>query len=114
MGSDGDRLLLLPALIDSPLQFQLEMFLLAAWWSPDSFLERSVEVRFQGQWRGNSRAGLIGPGVLEGGGSYGWVGFGVNLIPKAREFPPQWPGASPLLASLTLSQEALRLPIITL
>ena len=41
-------------------------------------------------------------------------GVGENPIPKAREFPPQWPGASPLQASLTLSQKALRLPIITL
>ncbi len=49
--------------------------------------------------------GGIGLGGLEGGGE--------NPIPKAREFPPQWPGASPLLASITLSQEALRLPIIT-
>ncbi len=43
----------------------------------------------------------------------GW-GVGENSIPKAREFPSQWPGASLLLASLTLSQEALLLPIITL
>ncbi len=43
----------------------------------------------------------------------GWE-RGENPILKAREFPLQWPGASPLLASLTLSQEALSLPIITL
>ncbi len=30
------------------------------------------------------------------------------------QFPPQWPGPSLPLTSLTLSQEALRLPIITL
>ncbi len=46
--------------------------------------------------------------VIPGGGG------GENPIPRAREFPPQWPGASPLLASPTLSQEALRLPLITL
>ena len=43
----------------------------------------------------------------------GW-GVGENPIPKAHEFPPQWAGASPLLASLILSQEALKLPTITL
>ncbi len=40
--------------------------------------------------------------------------MGENPIPNAHEFPTQWPGASLPLASLTLSQEALRLPIITL
>ncbi len=73
-----------------------------------------MEVRFQAQWGGNSWAGGIGLGGFEGGGSSGWVGSGGNPIPKAREFPPQWPGASLPLTSLTLSQEALRLPIITL
>ncbi len=43
----------------------------------------------------------------------GW-GVGENPIPKACEIPPQWPGASPPLTSLTLSQEAIRLPIGTL
>ncbi len=77
-------------------------------------LERSAEVRLQGQLGGNARAGEIGLGGLEGGGVVpgGW-GVGDNPIPKARESPPQWPGTSLPLASLTLSQEALRLPIIT-
>ncbi len=44
----------------------------------------------------------------------GQWGVGGNPIPKARELPPQWPVAVSPLASLTLSQEALRLPIITL
>ncbi len=40
---------------------------------------------------------------------------GETQIPKASEIPPLvWPGASPPLASLTLSQESLRLPVITL
>ena len=43
----------------------------------------------------------------------GWA-VGENPILKACEFPPQWPGTSLPLASITLSQEALRLPIITL
>ncbi len=54
-------------------------------------------------------------------GGLGWeswrvavVPVGWGVIPKAGEFPFQWPGASLLLASLTLSQETLRLPIITL
>ncbi len=53
-------------------------------------------------------------GGLEGGGSSGWVGSVGNPIPKAREFSPQGRRASLLLASLTLSQEVLRLPLITL
>ncbi len=53
-------------LIDNPPQFQLEMLLLAAWGSPGSLLERSVEVRVQGQWGGNSRAGGIGFGRVGG------------------------------------------------
>ncbi len=61
-------LLLLPALIVSLPQFQLEKLLLAARGSPDSMLERSVEVRVQGQWGENSRTGGIGLGGLEGGG----------------------------------------------
>ncbi len=75
--------------------------------------ERSAEVRVQDQYGGNALAGGIGLGVLEGGGSSGWVGVGENPIPKEREFPPHWPGASLPLASPTLSQEAPRLPIIT-
>ncbi len=43
----------------------------------------------------------------------GW-GVGESPIPKAREFPLSWPRASLPLTSLTLSQEALRLSIITL
>ncbi len=74
--------------------------------------ERSAEVRFQGLWGGNSQGGGIGLGGLEGVGSSRWVGE--NQILKAYEFPPQWPVASLLLASQTLSQESLRLPIITL
>ena len=70
-----------------------------------------MEVRIPCQWGGNSRAGGIGLGGLEGSGSSGWVGVEENPILKAREFPPQWPGATPLLAYLTLSQEAFRLPI---
>ncbi len=31
-------------------------------------LERSAEVRFQGHWGGNSQAGGIGLGEVEGGG----------------------------------------------
>ncbi len=69
----GNMFLLLPALITSPPQLQLEKLLLAAGVSPDSMLERSAKVRFQGQWGGNSRAGEIGLGGLEGGGSsVGW------------------------------------------
>ena len=44
--------------------------------SPDSLLERSVEVRVQGQWGENSRAGGIGLKGLEGGGSPGGGGGG--------------------------------------
>ncbi len=37
-------------------------------------LERSAEVKVQGQWGGNTQAGGIGLGVLEGGGSSRWWG----------------------------------------
>ncbi len=57
------------------------------------------------------KIGLGGLGVVVDPSEWG---VGENPIPTACEFPPQWPGASPLLASLTLSQEDLRLPIITL
>ena len=43
----------------------------------------------------------------------GW-GWGENPIPKAHEFPPQWPGPHlPCMTSLMLSQQAFRLKIIT-
>ena len=44
---------------------------------------------------GNSWSGGIGLGGLEGSGIVpgGW-GVGGNPISKARESPPQWPGAS--------------------
>ncbi len=53
---------------------------------------------------------------LEGLGVEGWRvvvvlggwGVGENPIRNAREFPPQWSGASGPLTSLTLSQEALK------
>ena len=48
-GNGPRRLLLLPALIASPTQFQPEKLLLAASGSPDSVSEGSVEVRFQAQ-----------------------------------------------------------------
>ncbi len=69
--SPSCRLLLLPAFIVSPTQFQLEKLLLGAWGSPDSMLERSAEVRVQGQWGENARAGGILLGGLEGGVSPG-------------------------------------------
>ncbi len=72
-------------------------------------LEKSVEVRFQGHGEG-----IRGLGELKGGGSSGCMGSGLNPIPKACEFPPQWSRASLPLTSLSLSQEVLRLPIITL
>ena len=75
-------------------------------------LERSAEVRFQGQWGGNSQAGEIGLGRLEGGGSSAWVGE--TQYRKHVNSLPQLPRASLLLASLTFSQEALRLAIIAL
>ncbi len=64
-----------------------------------------------------SRANGEGIHGLEGLGWEGWRvvvvlgewGVGENPIPNSREFPPQWPRAS-----LILSQEALKLPIITL
>ena len=65
-------LLLLPTLIKSPPQSQPEMLILAVWGSPDSLLEKSVEVRVKGQWGGNSRAGGIGLRGLEGDGSSVW------------------------------------------
>ena len=77
-------------------------------------LERSAKVRVQGQWGGNARAGGIGLGGSEGGDSFMGSGWGKTPIQRAREFPPKWLRASLLLASLTLSQEALRLPKITL
>ena len=54
-----------------------------------------MEVGFQGQWGGNSWAGEIGLGGLEGGGSFGWE----KKILEAHEFPPQWPGIPLPLAS---------------
>ena len=88
-------LLLLPALITNPPKFQLEKLLLAACGSPDSMLERSPEVRFQGQWGG---AGGIRLGGLEGGGSFGCVGRGtpkyqrhVNSLPNGTEPISHWP-----------------------
>ena len=54
---------------------------------------------------------------LEGLGWEGWRvvvvqgAWGVEgnpIVPKAHEFPSQWPRASLLLASLALSREALR------
>ena len=82
--------------------------------SPDSVLES--------QCRSGSRANGEGMCRLEGLGLEGWRvvvvpggwGVGENSMPEAREFPPQSPGVSLLLATLTLSQEALRLPVITL
>ena len=73
-----------------------------------------MEVRFQGQWGGNARTegfGLGGWRVVVVPGEWG---VGETPIPKAREFPPQWPRASYLLAYLTFSQEAPRMPRITL
>ncbi len=42
-------------------------------------LERPAEVRLQGQWGGNTQAGGIGLGGLEGGGSSAW---GITQYPK--------------------------------
>ncbi len=99
-------ILLLPALIDSPPQFQLEKLLLAAALGSPGSLSGPMGREFTG-WRD-------WVGRVRGWWSFRVVGVGENPIPKSREFPPQWPGASPLLAYQTLSQEDLRLPIITL
>ncbi len=53
-------------------------------------------------------------GRVGGGGSSGWVGVGENPIPKVHEFPPQWPGTSTPLTSLTMSGQTIRLKKITL
>ena len=44
---------------------------------------------------------------------YGWARVEEKTIPKVCEFPPQWPGASPSLTSLMLSQQTFKLKIIT-
>ncbi len=50
-------------------------------------------------------------GRFEGGGSSGWVAVRENPKPKAREFPPQWPGTSLSLTYLMLSLQTFWLNI---